>query len=195
WHASGRAGEIGPVQSTQKGGLVSLGVTALGPGARIGGSIRMPDHAPADRAAVVLRRGRLVRRTRADENGAFAVDGLVAGEYVLEVLPHRGALGVRQSIRVDGSGQLESEIQLAAEVPHQIRLVDASHAPHALGYVVATDADERRSWARADEEGRATLRGLADREVRVEEVRAADHRVLTVRSVTREGDVTVVGAD
>jgi hypothetical protein len=193
WHPSAGAATLDAVATTQTEGVVNLGVAALGEGLRLSGSVRLPGGEPAVNAGVVLRHHGLVRRALTDSSGTFTVCGLIAADYVLELLPSSGALGVKHDVRVESSGSLEGELRLRAEQPRRVRVVDAAKAPHAFSYVVAADGDGHRTYAQADAEGAATLLGLSADGVRVEQVRSQDHAVLTIVDVTaHEATITVV---
>jgi hypothetical protein len=194
WHPSGRSGTLDAVTPAQSVGMVNLGVTALREGAAVKGTVLLPDGGPAVGAAVVLRHHGLVRRTVADADGAFALHGLIAADYTLEVLPCAAALGIRQTVRVESSGRI-AELRLVAEKPRRVRLVDEAGAPHARGFVVAVDGDGRRAWAQADGEGLALLRGLGATGFAVETARdAAQVQLRLVATATDAEPTTVVAA-
>lgn len=195
WHPTGRAAALDAVTPSQAEGIVNLGVTSLADGVQVGGTVRLPDGGPAAAAAVVLRRQGLVRRALTDSSGVFEFSGLIAADYVLEVLPTAGALGIKRPLRIDGSGRLPSELRLIAEQPQRVHVLDAARAPRPKSFVVAVDADGRQAWARADAEGYATLRGLGAERVRVDEVRSPEHTRLTILDAKADAaTITVVAA-
>lgn len=192
WHPSGRCAAIDAIQTTQSEGLISLGVATMAAGARLSGTVRLPDGAPAAAAAIVLRRHGMLRRILAEDSGAFEILGLVAADYELEVLPTGGALGIKQPLRVEGAGSLQTEFRLVAETPLRVRVVDPSHNARAGAFVLAVDGDSRRAWAQADSEGVATLRGLAAAGATVREARTSDLVSLRIEGVAVEAETTTV---
>ncbi len=192
WHPTGRAALIETVTPTQTEGMVNLGVTALREGVQLGGTVRLPDGAPAIATAVVLRHHGLVRRTLTDSSGTFQVAGLIAADYQLEVLSAAGALGLKKTLRIDSSGLLPSELQMVSERPHGVRVVDAARTPQPRTFVVASDVDGRRTWVQTDAEGKASLRGLNTEGVRVDEVRSVVHAVLEVVEVGVEAETMTI---
>lgn len=186
-HADGRAAVTETFEYAQPEGLVGLGERMLTRGARVQGTVQLPDGAPAVAAAVVLRHQGLVRRVLTGGDGTFAVDGLIAVDYELEVLPVPGCMPLVHTLAVSGSGQLRSELRLVAEVPLRVRVVDEHDAPRTSSFVVARDAGDHVAWAQTDADGVAVLRGFATGEVTFDEVRSAQHALLEVLRVESVG--------
>ena len=120
------------------------------------------------------------------------VAGLVAAEYVLELLPSNGALGVRRPLPVESSGRLQDELRLVAEKVQRVRVLGAERAPVGKAFVVAGDGGGRRAWAQADADGYATLRGLSAQSVRIEEARSAQQVALKIVEVGADGETLTV---
>lgn len=192
WHPSGKVALFERVAPTQTQGLVSVGSVTVSDGFELRGLVRLPDGSPASGAPLVLRRQGLVRRVAADNEGAFVIGGLVAADYQFEVLPCAGALGIKRDLHVEGSGAVQGELRMVAEVVHRIRLLDEQRAPLAGGYVVAVDADARRGQAQADSEGYAVVRGLSGEGLAVVEVRARDFAARKVADKLVEAGTTTL---
>ena len=116
-HADGRAVVTETFAYAQTEGMVGLGERMLTAGARVQGTVQMPDGSPAIAAAVVLRHQGLERRVLTGTDGVFAVAGLIAVDYELQVLPVPGCVPLVHTLAVSGSGQIGSELRLVAEVP------------------------------------------------------------------------------
>ncbi|MEM7200399.1 MAG: carboxypeptidase-like regulatory domain-containing protein [Planctomycetota bacterium] len=176
--ATGRVARSEPVYPTRDEGLVPLPDLALAPGRVLRGYVRDPDGEPCD-AAFLRVRGQGARRfvrTRAD--GSFACAGLLPGTYVVEALPHRGALGLRRPVTLDRGVDLE--LMLVRAQTLEVLVVEEGEAPLAGVHVVAEEGELRRAHGRTDVEGRATLSGVGPGPFAFEVREAIDARPLEI---------------
>jgi hypothetical protein len=191
WDDEGNACLNGPITPRRGAGLVPLPELALESGLSVQGRIHDPDGDPIA-APVRVRSGEFLRESVASADGTFAVSGLVAGDYELEVLPHRGWLGRRERVSVsEGSGVLD--IMLHRDRPLQLRVVDRGSRALPGIHVVARDDADRRAHGVTDRDGEVMVRGLSDRLVEFE-VRDARLERLLIDSWAEEQSVLVVAA-
>ena len=172
WDGDGRVARSDALRSERARGLVPLPQLELGAGAAVRGLLKDPDGEPLAGAALVVRGEGVQRQVRTNASGMFAVEGLVAGDYVLEALPHRGAPGFRRELACGGTASVDYELVMAWAEPFVVEVV-ADGEPVADAWVVATEADAYRALARTDAEGVAVFEGVGRGPLSFE-VRAAD---------------------
>ena len=145
-------------ESSRKLGLVPLPVVALSDGITLRGYLADSEDQPTADAALTLRGCGVERQLLTDASGAFAFRGLLAGDYELESLPHRGSLGFRKNVSLRG-GDLDLDLALTTAHPLDVVVKGVGRPVHDL-WVVAEEPDLRRSHGRTDPDGVARLAGL-----------------------------------
>lgn len=136
----------------------------LADGPTLRGQLINTDGEPLVDAAVIVETGGIRRVTRTGQGGQFSVAGLVAGDCELVVLPHRGHLGRRIQLSVEGDANLpEVKVQRPRQEPLRLHVVDEAGMPQPFVHVVADQVGGLcRAYAQADADGLVILRGLGD---------------------------------
>jgi hypothetical protein len=155
---SGRVAQSEPVYGVRRQGLVPLPDLTLRPGLVLRGRLLDPDGEPSVGAALRLRGQGIRRLERSAEGGVFAFTGLIRDTYILEALPHRGALGFERQVRLDSGTDLE--LSLVKARPLRVQVVERGAAPLAQVHVLAEEGGLRRAHACTSADGYATLEGL-----------------------------------
>lgn len=158
YDARGRVARSELFHSPRRQGLVPLPDLLLRPGPALRGYLRDPQGKPCAGASLCVR-GQGVRRTvQTDAGGAFECLGLLAGDYVIEALPHRGALGFERQVAVDRAVDLD--LTLASARPLRVEVVEDSKGPLPKVHVLAEEGALRQAHAVTNDEGRVELAGL-----------------------------------
>lgn len=157
YDAEGRVGHMA-FKPSRSQGVMPLGEIHLNYGLELAGILHDKDRAPAQIAALELRRNGMHRRQFTDASGRFAFRGLLPGEYELIAYPHRGDLGFRQLITLKGS--MDADWKLEASRSLRIQVLEQTAGPQALAHVRLDAEGIGSRYAQADSEGYVLFEGL-----------------------------------
>ena len=157
YDALGRVGEI-DFEPSRSQGVLPLGRITLHDGFDLAGVLRTSSNDPCTEATLQLEFEGMRRQVLTDAAGRFAFRGLIAGQYALTALPHRGDLGFREDIALDSDQDADWALQPSRSL--RIQVLNRQQSPWPGVHVVAEEPGLPAAYARADEEGRAVLDGL-----------------------------------
>ncbi len=149
-------------QTAQQRGLRPLPTLQVAAGQEVMGFLKDGAGNPADGAGLVLSGEGQVRRVITGGDGEFGIRGLLAGDYQLSALPHRGWVGFCRELSVGEDASRDVELQLRPERPLTILVENAAGEPQTNVVVIAHEAGYRKAHGRTDARGRTILRGLGD---------------------------------
>jgi hypothetical protein len=158
---SGRVIRTKVEHTKQQQGLRPLPTLQVTTGHQVTGFIKDGSGNAASGAGLVLSGQGQVRRVVTGGDGEFGISGLLAGEYELSTLPHKGWVGSKQELAV-GSEAQDVELQLRPERPLTIMIQNQAGEPQADVHLVATETGYRSVHGRSDARGRVFLRGLGN---------------------------------
>lgn len=190
----------GPFELTATEAIDDLELVVMD-GARLEGSVRSATGAPIAHARIAVRpmnpdavevapTGSPV----ADENGRFAIEGIISGVYSVQV-GGTGHSPVTENVNIEGAVRRDFVLQPSATISGTI--VDAGGRP-VTGAQVTVDALARtdRAWAsgvsRSDEQGRFVVRGVAAGDAQVTAVHDGTAGATTVLALAPGGQRDVV---
>jgi len=148
----------------QQSGLRPLPTLQVTTGHQVSGFLKDGSGKPANGAGLVLSGQGQVRRVVTGGDGEFGIRGLLAGEYELSTLPHKGWVGSKRELSVGGDAQ-DVELQLRPERPLTIVVQNQAGEPQAGVHLVVCETGYRTAQGRTDARGRVILRGLGDGEL------------------------------
>ena len=186
----GFTGRAGPFVTPRSRGMVPLPEVLAAAAGAIRGTLRDAAGQPVDGAPVRLRGDGFERVFETASGGGFRLGGLAAGDYQLEPLAWRGALGQATKVALGGP-IVELELTLNRVADARLRVVDGAGVCKAGVQVAATVAGLRRAIARSDRDGYAAL--PVDTQQATFEVRSGDGRsVLPIERIEHEPPTVVV---
>jgi hypothetical protein len=153
----GRVGQI-TINPSGNLGLMPVGEIELDYGVDLAGILQDKESAPAQIAAVELRRDGMRRRQFTDQSGRFAFTGLLPGEYELIAYPHRGDLGFRETISLDRDTDMDWTLRASQSL--RIQVLDGAAGPQALAHVLLDQEGFGLHYSQADDEGFVLFEGL-----------------------------------
>lgn len=158
---AGRVVQAKVEHTRQRDGLRPLPTLRLSPGHRVTGFVKDGAGNPAVGAGLVLSGQGQVRRVVTGGDGEFGIRGLLTGEYQLSALPHKGWVGFRHQLLVEGANR-DVELQLRPERPLTILVQDQAGEPQSGVHLLVHEAGYCSAHGRSDARGRVILRGLGD---------------------------------
>ncbi|MHC4078995.1 MAG: carboxypeptidase regulatory-like domain-containing protein [Planctomycetota bacterium] len=164
----------------QQQGLRPLPTLQVAAGHEVTGFLKDGSGDPVDGAGLVLSGEGQVRRVVTGAAGEFGIQGLLAGDYQLSALPHRGWVGFHRELSVGQGAPQDVELRLRPEHPLTILVENEAGEPQAEAYIVAHEADYRTAHGRTDAHGRVILRGLGDGKLTFTAHRGPDHQKVEV---------------
>lgn len=179
--AQGRVARIGPIANATTQGKVPLDTTVLRPGRVLHGIVRDAGGEPRGQANVVVSGHGLRLHATTDTGGGFRVDGMVDGQYDVEALPFHGWLGTRREVAVQGAVTDLGDLELVAERPRRLRVIDTAAQGLADVVVLVREADsDRLAEGRTNADGYVALSGLDEGAVTFEVFAAATRKPIAI---------------
>lgn len=151
-NVGGFAARSRPFVAPRPRGIVPLPDLMAEAGHAIRGTLRDAHGAPVAGVPVEVRGGGVRRLVETGSGGAFAVEGLVSGPYVVEPFAHRGAVGKPVAVQI-ARESLACDLQLQTVAEAVLRVVDEAGAAAAEVWVASSLFGRRRGVAQADTAG------------------------------------------
>lgn len=187
---SGRVVRTKVEHTRQKQGLRPLPTLEVTTGHQVTGFVKDGTGNAASGAGLVLSGQGQVRRVVTGGDGEFGIAGLLAGEYELSTLPHKGWVGSKRELAVGNEAQ-DVELQLRPERPLTIVIQNQAGEPQADVYLVATETGYRSVHGCSDARGRVFLRGLGNGELTFSARKGRDQELEILRYDAGDQRLTV----
>jgi len=165
-YAGGLAARSEPFVASRSQGIVPLPPLVARAAGSIRGVVRDARGAPAAGVPIEVRGAGSVRRVTSGAGGAFALEGLLAADYVVEPFAYRGEVGVASTVRVDRP-VVACDVKLVAAAEASLRVVDGAGAAAAGVWVASSVNGVRRGLGQADASGVVRLPITAEAEFEV----------------------------